>query len=190
MRNVTVRSSIGWAYEVQDFQVVGDLNADRFDIAAKAAAPSPAPMMREMLTKLLAERFNLKFHRERKQLVALNLVVAKGGSKLRVSSEDGPGILTPTKAAMVAQHATMFEFAAKLSGPLRTPVVDKTGLTGRYDFTVDLVSYFGNVKPGEQPDIAGIVMSALREQVGLGLESRKEPVEILVIDHVEKPIGN
>jgi uncharacterized protein (TIGR03435 family) len=69
---------------------------------------------------------------------------------------------------------------------LQTPVVDKTGLSGRYDFTVDLSSYLADTKPGEQPDMTGIMVSALREQLGLNLESRKERVEILVIDHAEK----
>jgi uncharacterized protein (TIGR03435 family) len=80
----------------------------------------------------------------------------------------------------------MSEFVDTLSGPLRTPVVDKTGLTRRYDFTVDLSSYFSAGKPGEQPDMTAIVMSALHEQLGLNLEARKETVEILVIDHAEK----
>jgi uncharacterized protein (TIGR03435 family) len=92
---------------------------------------------------------------------------------------------------MVAQHASMSEFIGTLAGLLRTPVIDKTGLTGRDDFTVDLSSYFADLKPGQQPDMAGIMMSALREQLGLNLESRKGPVEILVIDHAEKnPTGN
>jgi uncharacterized protein (TIGR03435 family) len=69
-------------------------------------------------------------------------------------------------------------------------VIDKTGLTGRYDFTVDLSSDFADAKPGQEMDLTGIMMSALREQLGLNLESKKEPVEILVIDHVEKPSGN
>ena len=191
MRNVTLRSCISWAYNLQDFQVAGDLGVDRFDITAKAAAPSTIPMMREMMGALLTDRFKLTFHRDSKQLASLTLVVAKGGPKLRISQQDDPGILRPSKSAMVAQHATMAEFVKTLSGPLRTPVVDQTGLTGRYDFTVDLSSYFADTKPGEQPDITGIVMSALRDQLGLSLESRKEPVEILVIDHVEKtPTGN
>ena len=191
MRNVTLRSCISWAYSLQDFQVTGDLGADRFDIAAKAAAPSTTPMLRAMLGTLLADRFRLTFHRDTKQLASLTLVVAKGGPKLRISHEDAPGILLPSKSAMVAQHATMTEFVSTLAGPLRTPVVDKTGLTGRYDFTVDLSSYFADTKAGEQPDLTGIVMSALREQIGLNLESRKEPVEILVIDHVDRnPTGN
>jgi uncharacterized protein (TIGR03435 family) len=92
---------------------------------------------------------------------------------------------------MVAQHATMSEFIGTLAGPLRTPVIDKTGLTGRYDFTVDLSSYLADAKPGQQPDMTGIMISALREQLGLNLDSRKESVEVLVIDHAEKsPSGN
>lgn len=191
MREVTLRSCIAWAYNVQDFQIVGNLGTDRFDIAARAGGPSAVPMMREMLGTLLADRFKLTFHRDTKQLASLTLVVAKGGPKLRTSQKDAPGILRPSRSAMVAQHATMAEFVKTLSGPLRTPVVDKTGLTGRYDFTVDLNSYFTSTKAGEQPDITGIVMAALREQLGLNLESRKEPVEILVIDHAERnPTAN
>lgn len=191
MRNVSLRSCISWAYNLQDFEVTGDIGTDRFDIAAKAAAASPLPAMRSMLGTLLADRFNLSFHRETKPLSSLTLVVAKGGPKLHVSQEDGPGILRPSKGAMVAQHATISEFIGSLAGPLRTPVIDKTGLTDRYDFAVDLSSYFAETKPGEQPDLTGIMMSALREQLGLSLESRREPVEIVVVDHIErKPTGN
>jgi uncharacterized protein (TIGR03435 family) len=186
MRNVTLRSSISWAYNVQDFQVTGVLGADRFDIAAKTAAPATVPTLRAMLGTLLAERFKLAFHRQTKDLRALALVVAKGGPKLRGVQEDAPGLLRPNNGAMVAQHASMAEFAATLSGPLRTPVVDRTGLTGRYDFTVDLSPHFADAKPGERPDMTAIVMSALREQLGLNLEARKELVEILVIDHADR----
>jgi uncharacterized protein (TIGR03435 family) len=186
MRNVTLQSCIGWAYSVQGFQVTGVLGSDRFDIAAKAAAPATAPTLRAMLGSLLAERFKLAVHWDTKERKSLALVVAKGGPKLRSSEEGGPGVLKPNKGSMVAQHTSMSEFIGTLSGPLRSPVVDKTGLTGRYDFTVDLSSYFADVKPGEQPDMTAIVMSALREQLGLNLESRKETVEILVIDHVER----
>jgi uncharacterized protein (TIGR03435 family) len=201
MRNVTLRSCISWAYNIQDFQVAGELGVNRFDITAKAAAPAAIPLsaiplptiqsMREMMRALLADRFKFTFHRDTRQLASLALIVSKGGPKVQISQQDGPGILRPTRSAMVAQHATMAEFVKTLSGPLRTPVVDETGLTGRYDFTVDLSSYFADTRQGDQPDITGIVMSALRDQLGLKLESRKEPVEILVIDHVEKnPTGN
>jgi uncharacterized protein (TIGR03435 family) len=191
MRNVTLQTCVGWAYNVQDFQISGTLPPDRFDVVAKAAMSVPVPALRTMLGALLAERFKLTLHRDTKETSTLVLVVAKGGPKLRASQEDTPGVLRPERAAMVAQHATMAEFIATLSGPLRTPVIDKTGLTGRYDFTVDLSSYFADAKPGQQPDMTSMVMSAIREQLGLNLESKKEAVEILVIDHVERsPSGN
>ena len=191
MRNVTLQSCISWAYSVQDFQIAGGLGADRFDIVAKAGAPANVPTLRAVLRTLLGERFKLKLHRDTKELSSLVLVVARGGPKLHNSQEDAPGVLRPDKGAMVAQHATMSEFIGTLAGPLRTPVIDKTGLTGRYDFTVDLSSYLADAKPGQQPDMTGIMISALREQLGLNLESRKESVEVLVIDHAEKsPSGN
>jgi uncharacterized protein (TIGR03435 family) len=191
MRNVTLRSCIGWAYSLQDFQIIGVTDTGRFDIAVKASEPAAVPALRGMLGALLAERFKLTFHRDTRQLPFLALVVAKGGPKLSLSQGDGPGVLQPTRGAMVAQHATMAEFTGSLTGPLRTPVIDRTGLTGRYDFTIDLSSGFADVKPGEPPDMATIVIAALRQQAGLNLESRKGPVEILVIDHVEKnPSGN
>ncbi|HEY7338147.1 MAG TPA: TIGR03435 family protein [Bryobacteraceae bacterium] len=188
MRNVTLRTCIGWAYRVQDFQIAGDLGVDRFDIAAKAPAPATVPALRAMLGALLAERFKLAFHREGKDLSALDLVVARGGPKpnLRSSQVEAPGILRPSRGAMVAQHASMQEFIGSLSGPLRTPVIDKTGLTGRYDFTVDLSSYFAETKPDEQPDLLSVMSSGLRDQLGLALERRKEPVEVLVVDHADK----
>jgi uncharacterized protein (TIGR03435 family) len=191
MQNVTLQSSIAWAYDVQDFQISGVSGADRFDVIAKAAMPVTVPELRAMLRNLLAERFKLTLHRETKELPSLVLVLTKGGPKLQPSREDGPGILRPDKAAMVARHATIAEFIGALAGPLRAPVIDKTGLTGRYDFTVDLSSYLGDAKTGQAPDMTDIVASALREQLGLNLESRKVPLEILVIDHAERtPSGN
>ncbi len=187
MHNVTLKSCIESAYNVQDFQIVGALSVDRFDIAAKAAAPETVPALRAMMGTLLAERFKLAFHRDVQERKSLDLVVAKGGPKLHRSEVDAAGVLRPTQGAMVAEHGSMKEFVSTLSGPLRTPVVNKTGLTGRYDFTVDLSSY----PMGEQPDMTAIVMSALREQLGLSLVARKEKVEILVIEHVEKiPTAN
>jgi uncharacterized protein (TIGR03435 family) len=146
MHNVTMQSCISWAYSIQTFQIMGTLGVDRFDITAKAPAPTTIPVLREMLGALLAERFKLIFHRDTRKLASLALVVAKGGPKLNSSPEDGPGVLRPNKGSMVAQHASMSEFIGTLAGPLRTPVVDETGLTGRYDFTVDLSSYFADAK--------------------------------------------
>ena len=79
----------------------------------------------------------------------------------------------------------MRELASRLAAGLRMPVIDKTGLPGRYDFTIDLMPYFPEAK-GPDVDFAAMIMAALPDQLGLTLESRKEPIEILVVDHVEK----
>ena len=144
-----------------------------------------------MLEALLTERFRLALHRDKRSLSCLALAEGRGAPKLHRADDDSPGVLRPARGTMAAQHATMSEFAASLSGPLRTQVIDKTGLAGRYDFTVDLSSYLSDAKPGIQTDMTDIIRSTLREQLGLNLEPRKEPVEFLVIDHAEKsPLGN
>jgi uncharacterized protein (TIGR03435 family) len=176
---------MSWAYGVQDFQVAGLSATERYDIAAKASGPVPASELRVMLGTLLADRFKLAFHRESKLLPSYVLVVAKGGAKLRESKDEGPGMLRPNKASLSAQHASLLEFAGALAGPLRTPVIDRTGLFGRYDFAIDLMPYFPETKAADL-DFAGIVIGALRDQLGLTLESRKEPIEILVVEQVEK----
>ena len=185
MRSITLERCIEWAYQMQSFQISGSLGPERFDITAKAAGPVPVSTLRTMLGSLLAERFHLVLHRERKEISTLALVVVKGGPKVRASQIQEPGVFQPSGSTMAAEHATMAEFTLRLSGPLRMPVVDQTGLTGRYDFTVDLMPYLADGKAGS-PDMIGIIGSALREELGLNLESHKEMVEMLVIDHVER----
>jgi uncharacterized protein (TIGR03435 family) len=197
MRSVTLRACMSWAYNVQEYQIDGpaSIAVERYDIAAKASKPATVEELKTMLRALLAERFRLSLHHETKLLSALALGVAKGGPKLQESAESGPGEMRPNKASMSARHTSMQEFAGSLAGPLRNPVVDlrnpvvdKTGLTGRYDFTVDLMAYFPD-NPGAKGgaiDFVEISKSAFRDQLGLTLEPRKEAIEILVVDHVEK----
>lgn len=190
MRTVTLRACLSWAYSIEEYQIDGPafLAADRYEIAARASGPVSVADLKRMLGALLADRFRLAFHRETKVLPALVLGVARGGPKLRESNDPGPGVMQPNRAAMSAQHTSMAEFARSLAGPLRTPVLDRTGLTGRYDFTVDLLPYFPD-NPGAkggQPDFADIAKSALRDQLGLTLDQRRESIEVLVVDHAEK----
>ncbi len=199
------------AYDVRDFQILGGpgwIATERFDIVAKAeGAPDQIPIeqFRPMLAALIEDRFQLKLHRETKELPVYALVVAKNGSKLKTNAgEPGPrlrmgrGELTGTKIPM-----TML--LQQLAQTLGRPVVDKTGLTGEYDFTLTWTpqvgeggSGFGAGPPGpgglEGPPPADAdgpsIFSALQEQLGLKLESDKGPVEILVLDQVEKPTEN
>jgi uncharacterized protein (TIGR03435 family) len=90
----------------------------------------------------------------------------------------------------VAKSTTMKEFGDMLSGPLQTPVVDMTGLKGRYDFTLDFTNYLPDDMKTMRPDATSVLMSALPGELGLKLEARKEMVEVMVVDHVEKPSEN
>jgi uncharacterized protein (TIGR03435 family) len=202
MRNVGMGELIMWAFKIGRVQVSNPQLAmavtDRFDIIAKAAGPAKTDELRIMLQSLLAERFKLATHRETKEVTAYVLVEAKGGHKMKVSeAADGRGVLPVReegKTALTGQSATLDQLAMFLSGPLRAPVVDATGLKGRYDFAFDITSFGvnGAQPPGEAPpDPVAVLQSALPKQLGLKLESRKMPVEMLVIDHLEKsPVAN
>jgi uncharacterized protein (TIGR03435 family) len=215
---------IGFAYNVRDFQILGGpswINTDRFDINAKAdshdeidSATDPAKLTdeqrmtalereRERLRNLLEDRFQLKTRRETKEQQVYALVLAKGGPKIQESKE-GMGAMTRMGRGMLtAQGVTPAMLASTLSQPLGRPVIDKTGLTGKYDIELKWTpdpgqgpaGLTGPLPPGVQlpppPDPNGpSIFTALTEQLGLRLESEKAPAEVLVIDRVEKPSEN
>jgi uncharacterized protein (TIGR03435 family) len=252
--NVTVKDVLMTAYGVKSFQISGPgwLDSERYDIVAKLPRGATKPESMAMLQNLLAERFKLTLHREKKDLPMYALVVGKNGPKMKesvddaapkygdVPKSDGPaaamGKLTMGRdgfpvlpgsmgrgaasigfmngnARMTANRQSMATLADMLSGQLDLPVVDMTGLKGNYDFTL----YFapeglagmrlpgglpppppaGEGGPGmpvaSAPDAQSSpnLFSALQEQLGLKLEQRKGPVDLLVIDHLEKaPIEN
>lgn len=197
MQNIRLNSAVVWAYDVKPYQVSGPdwINQERYDIAAKAAGPAPDADLRLMLRTLLADRFGLTFHRETRDLPVYALVVAKGGIKFHESATTGEMVMTPArgKLAIEAQRASIAQAVDLLTRPLQRPVIDMTGLTGRYDFKFDLSSYLGDMEPGTgvtKPigvsDVMDILISALQEQLGLRLEARKAPIDMLIIDHAEK----
>ena len=198
MRGVGIGELVMWSFKVGRSQVSNPEYAmqqvtDRFDIIAKAAGPAPSDELRVMLQNLMKERFKMVTHRETKEISAYVLVEAKGGHKMKVSeAKDGRGVLPVQqegKMALNGQAATLDQLCMFLGGPLRTPVIDQTGLKGRYDFEFDLTNFMqqGPPQPGEAPpDPVAILQSALPKQLGLKLESKKMPIEMLVIDHIEK----
>ena len=198
MQNVSLRTAVQWAYGIQDYQVSGGpnwLDSDRFDIVARPAAASTGDEMRLMLRALLADRFKLTFHRQSKELSAYALTVGKNGHKLQ-ESKSGKAQTTSRGPNVKAESTSMQELAGFLSSALQTPAVDMTGLRGRYDFALDLTSFVtekGEPTKGairDAAEMANILMAAIREQLGLVLEPKKLPVEMLVIDRVEKPAEN
>ncbi len=193
MRNVTVNICLKFAYDVQDSQISGPdfINSERFDIFGKAAGPvSGQDQFKLMMRSLLADRFHLTLHKEVRDTTVYALVVAKNGPKFHESVGEGRSMLTG-KGTLVGQWAPMKALADFLSGPMHVRVLDMTGLEGKYDLKLDLMAYApANLSEGQEPDVAGMVLSALEPEIGLKLESRKAPTEVLVIDHVEKPSEN
>jgi uncharacterized protein (TIGR03435 family) len=195
MRDVTPATCIKWAYGVQDSQILGPewLQSDHFDIIAKADEPAGIEQLKLMMRSLLAERFKLTFHRQDKEMTAYAMTVAKGGPKLKESVGEIKPYRENSAIGTVAKALTMKEWADFISGPLRMPVVDRTGLNGRYDFSLDFTPYLPGgeqVMKVEFDNTNGIIIAAMQGEMGLRLESRKEVVEVLVIDHVERPSEN
>lgn len=154
-----------------------------------------------MLQKLLAERFKLTFHRETRVLSVYAIVIGKTGSKLTKSEGDPnglPSLFFRGLGVLPAMNATMADFAGVMqSAVLDRPVVDQTGLAGRYDFTLtwtpDEFQFTGlgvKVPPPSDSATAPDLFTAVQEQLGLRLDSTKAPAEVLVIDRAEKPSEN
>jgi uncharacterized protein (TIGR03435 family) len=181
------------------------LDVDRYDVLAKAENPTTEAQLKLMLQDMLADRFQLKFHHETREVPAYALIVAKNGARLEeaTGAEDRQGITMSIGKPLVARNVSTSDLSRILSGRLDRPVVDKTGLTGRYNFTLTWT-------PGENeggllarlpadvrsqivvPDAqAGpSIFTAVKEQLGLQLDSARGPVDVLVIDRAERPSGN
>jgi uncharacterized protein (TIGR03435 family) len=162
------------------------LDSDRFDIAAKSerAEDGQAELM-AMLRTLLAERFKLVVHRETRNVQALVLEVAKGGSKLE-RAEDGAATTQNGRGMIDARVITMSRFAEVLSRQMDLPLVDSTGLKGAFNLKLEWRPESAKDPTDNRPS----VFDALQEQLGLRLQSRKVPIEMLVIDHAERPSEN
>jgi uncharacterized protein (TIGR03435 family) len=195
MRGVPMTACIRWAYNVQDFQISGPgwLNEARFDIAAKAGTQAPEAELRRMMQALLAERFKLAVHSETKEVPALILTVGKNGHKLKSNQVEGSPSFKSGKLNLTGQGATIGQLTEFLSREMRQPVIDQTGLTGRFDYFLDINAYVtdeirktegpGGGPPAEAPSI---IAQAIQAQLGLKIDGRKAPVEVLVIDRIEK----
>jgi uncharacterized protein (TIGR03435 family) len=186
-----------WAYGVRDFQVSGApewLKQELFDIDARAAHPSTEGQMKEMVQALLADRFKLKLHRATKAIPVYALVVGKDGPKLAqaearsLNRPYGDIIVPPGK--LTAHGATMAYFVQILTENLDRPVVDKTNLTGHYDFdlTYDGPSW-GPEEAGSWRPFGAAIFGPI-QTLGLRLEPQRSPVEMLVIDSVDHPSAN
>ncbi len=186
--NWPLLSVIERAYNLREYQISGPdwLKGSKFEIKAKLPPGASREAMAPALQALLAERFKMETHREKKELQYYALVVGKEGSKLKRA--EGRGTTTQIRGLYKAHNETMARFCDSLSRTLDRAVVDETGLKDRYDFVLDYSAFDPRLtNAAGEPSI----FKALRDQLGLKMESRKGPVEVLVIDRVEKmPTGN
>ena len=195
MQDVSVETCIKWAYGVQESQIAGPtwIDSDKFDITAKADGPATEDEMKRMLQTLLTDRFRLSFHHQEKELKAFVLTVAKGGSKVTpAAAPDAKPYRQNSANGSVVKSMTIQQFGDFISQPLHMPVVDQTGLPGKYDFVIDFTPYLPDEKNmgPNRPDSTSILMAAMEGELGIKMETRKTQVDVMVIDHVEKPSAN
>ena len=205
--NTSLSDLIMFAYGLHARQITAGpawLEKDKYDLTAQPDGEGQPndKQWKTMVQKLLADRFKLTFHRDKKELSVYAIVVGKTGPKLTKSEGDPnglPSLFFRGVGVLPGRNATMADFAGVMqSAVLDRPVVDQTELPGRYDFTLTWTpdeSQFGGlgVKVPPPTDDAAAppdLFTAIQLQLGLKLESTRAPVEILVIDRVEKPSEN
>lgn len=211
--NTTLSDLVRFAYSVHPKQVAGTpswAETDKFDVSAKPDTPGipSVDQMKAMLQKLLADRFSLQFHKEKKELSAYAITVAKGGPKLKKEENSTipvPGFGGRPQSGFVVRNATIAEFANVMQAQfMEQPVVDQTDLGDtRYSFILKWTpdpsqnAGFGGgpvaVSPqaaAPDPDAPPDLFAAMEQQLGLQMKNTKAPVDVMVIDKVEKPSAN
>lgn len=190
-RSCTLTGLIASAFHLQDFQISGPdwMESERFDVTARVPPGTTAEQLRQMQQSLLEDRFHLASHHDAKDLPRCELVVAKGGPKLKASAGppvpgDGrePGASMSGDGHAQAKYAdlSMDDLSVILARLLHQPVINATALNGKFDFTL--------VWAMQEP--SGIFV-ALSSQLGLRLEQKKGPVDRLIIDRLDKlPTAN
>ena len=206
--NLNVPMLIRWAYEIPETRILGApawAGSTYFNIDAKAdpavdqqlhdlTADVGRHIKERMVQGLLADRFKLALHTETRELPIYALVVAKSGTHLGDTKSDGTTVNHGRDHIEVQGSNSLMLLAEELSKEVGRPVVDKTGIAGRYDLMLRWTPDNGAIPaPGGSDsgaDSAPSLLTALEEQLGLKLESEKGPVQVLVIDHVEQPTQN
>lgn len=224
--HITLRPLLLRAYDLGPYQLAGpaSIDGDRFDIEAKIPPETTKEQFNLMLRNLLAERFGLVLHRETREMPVYELVVAKGGLKMKpeeAAVAEGPAVATPQLTrgkdglpefppgvpgmfamplngamSITAQMQTIAKLLTTLQYQIGRPVVDKTGLTGTYDFNLTYAYIPTGVEPGMPVPAAAVegsvgdagpdLFTAFESQLGLRLEAKKGPVEMVSVDKVNK----
>jgi uncharacterized protein (TIGR03435 family) len=202
MRFVTMRVAVAWAYNTQRPMVAGPswIDTEHYEIVAKSAHPANEDEMRMMLQPVLAERFKLQFHRETRTMQVLALTVPKEGHKMTPSKSQKAGMRRDPERGPVIEGAPLAALCEDLSHEMKMPVLDLTGLTGRFDFPFNIDKYVNVLRSGamsnnerlsEEEMKMSLMRDAMAGELGLHVDSRKTTVEVLVIDKAaQKPSEN
>jgi uncharacterized protein (TIGR03435 family) len=197
---MSLKSLVMAFYKLKPYQVTGGpkwIDNDRFDVVAKLADPPPglAPRSSEAAARLMSacqslleDRFHLLFQKETRAVSGYALVAAKSGPKLKKSEGDGSARIKTGRGTLEATGVSMERFASTLATILDAPVVDATGIAGSYDFALEWAPDLSS--DGNDEQVRPSLYTALRETLGLKLESRRVPVPIFFIDSAERPGEN
>ena len=183
-----------FAYDVSPLQVSGVPSAffqERYDIEATCEEPMTKEQLPHLLGSLLEERFRMSIHRELKQQPVYALIVGKGGSRLHETTHksEQPGF-RQVGHTFTFTNATMANLVGVLSQVAGRKVLDKTGLTGRFDFTLGYAPDRGAAAGDGSDRLPESVFTALREQLGLDLAPQRSQIEFIVVDRIEPLIPN
>ena len=207
-QGLPMRMLLARAFDVKDYQISGPdwLDSERFDVMAKIPEGVKREQVPAMLQALLAERFKMTFHRDKKEIGVYALLVGKGGTKMKVidDSAEGVGQMQMMGRGHFESKISLPGLADFLSRWVDRPVLDMTGTKGTFDIKLDWTPEPGQGvmrgMPVAPPHVEGgegggpvsgdsnspTIFTALQEQLGLKLESRKAPVDIVVLDHIDK----
>ena len=191
--NVSLRDCVMAAYDMKDYQVSGPdwMRTERYDIVATSAGAASQDDMRLMLRKLLIERFQMTMHRERKDLPVYAMVVGKNGAKLHETEHPGRSSVRMNGGGVVFTSVTVQELVDYMSrlhtAEMDRPVIDNTGLKGRYDFNVNLFGTQEEMMAAvNKGDFGSSIFTLIQEQLGLKLEPQKLAVDMVVVEKAEK----
>jgi uncharacterized protein (TIGR03435 family) len=205
--NTTLNDLIVFAYDLHHKQIAGGpdwAESQKFDVTGQPQAPGipNITQLRGMIRLLLTERFKLSFHRDKREMPVYAIVVGPNGHKLTKNDNNPnglPGMLFRGLGNLPVTNATIADFAGVMqSAVMDRPVVDKTGLTGRWDFVIRWTpdeSQFGGLgvrvpPPTDDPNAPPGIFTAFTDQLGLKLDPTRAPVDVIVIDKVERVSDN
>jgi uncharacterized protein (TIGR03435 family) len=186
LSNATLHWAVQMAFRLEDYQLIGGpkwMDSDHFEIEGKCADSTSMKDKLAMLQALLADRFQLKYHRETREMPGYVMLPAKTGLKLKKSeATDGQSNSTSGEYRLGGTNETTAELAALVAGNLHRPVIDETGSSDHFDFQLN----WAPTAEGPAPSL----FTVIQEQLGIRLEARKVPIQLLIVESADKPSAN